>query len=467
MTEFHSDRTSSNQAGVTLMNNQVGYVVAQVMADKKDITIRELPSMIRVDGIGKIDFDFAGDRRRPRVGRLRPGRLRGDHVDALRPDGRARRPRPHVRQPRGRGRVHRLRPAAGRGGLTMYEKDGEKYFIVDSHLHFWDASPENWVKGAEEYAKGWIECFHAYQGLGPTETHWTLEHFQKYSADDFEQRRLRRRRRRPRRSSSPRTSRSGTRRASTTSSRTRRCWTASPASSSSTGAGTRARARPAWSSCAPTHEKYGLQGCKLYTAEWYKGSRGWKLKRPGGGAVPRALHRARDQEHPRPQGPDDLAAGQGRLRRLRRRPRGDELPGAQLHRRARRACRGSRTSASWRRRSPTSTRACRSSSAASCTPARGSSPRSWASCCSGSARTRCCSAATTRSGSRSGRSRGCVDWDYPDETFSDYPRWTNEAKRKILGLNAAKLYGIEVPEGMDLPRRGRPQDDAQLVERSA
>ena len=59
----------------------------------------------------------------------------------------------------------------------MYEKDGEKYFIFDSHLHFWDASPDNWVKGAEQYAKGWIECFHAYQGLGPAETHWSLEHF--------------------------------------------------------------------------------------------------------------------------------------------------------------------------------------------------------------------------------------------------------------------------------------------------
>ena len=53
----------------------------------------------------------------------------------------------------------------------MYEKDGEKYFVFDSHLHFWDASPANWVKGAEEYAEGWIKCFHAYQGLGPPETH--------------------------------------------------------------------------------------------------------------------------------------------------------------------------------------------------------------------------------------------------------------------------------------------------------
>ena len=26
----------------------------------------------------------------------------------------------------------------------MYEKDGEKYFVVDSHMHYWDASPENW-----------------------------------------------------------------------------------------------------------------------------------------------------------------------------------------------------------------------------------------------------------------------------------------------------------------------------------
>ena len=65
----------------------------------------------------------------------------------------------------------------------MYEKDGEKYFVVDGHTHFWDASPDNWVPGQEKFAKGWIECFHAYQGLGPPDTHWTLEQFQKYSED--------------------------------------------------------------------------------------------------------------------------------------------------------------------------------------------------------------------------------------------------------------------------------------------
>jgi propane monooxygenase coupling protein len=56
---FHADPTSSNRAGITLMNNQVGFVVAKVMDGKPGITVRDLPSMIRVDGLGKIDFDFA------------------------------------------------------------------------------------------------------------------------------------------------------------------------------------------------------------------------------------------------------------------------------------------------------------------------------------------------------------------------------------------------------------------------
>jgi propane monooxygenase coupling protein len=56
---FDANPTSSNRAGITLMNNQVGYVVAKVMEGKLDVTVQDLPSMIRVDGVGKIDFDFA------------------------------------------------------------------------------------------------------------------------------------------------------------------------------------------------------------------------------------------------------------------------------------------------------------------------------------------------------------------------------------------------------------------------
>lgn len=58
MTEYKSDRTSSGRTGVTLMNNQVGHVVAEVMEGKEGVTMTELPSMIRVDGVHKIDFDF-------------------------------------------------------------------------------------------------------------------------------------------------------------------------------------------------------------------------------------------------------------------------------------------------------------------------------------------------------------------------------------------------------------------------
>ncbi len=53
-----ADRSRSNECGVTLMNNQVGQVVAEVMGRKKDVVIRVLPAMIRVDGKTKMDFDY-------------------------------------------------------------------------------------------------------------------------------------------------------------------------------------------------------------------------------------------------------------------------------------------------------------------------------------------------------------------------------------------------------------------------
>jgi len=56
---FDVNRTSSGMCGVTLMNNQNGYVVADVMAGHDGVTITEFPSMIRVDGVGKIVFDYA------------------------------------------------------------------------------------------------------------------------------------------------------------------------------------------------------------------------------------------------------------------------------------------------------------------------------------------------------------------------------------------------------------------------
>ena len=60
----------------------------------------------------------------------------------------------------------------------MYEKDGEKYFVVDEHLHFWDASPENTTN---KYGEGFIKCFYDYHAnLSPDEYTWTFEKYRKY-----------------------------------------------------------------------------------------------------------------------------------------------------------------------------------------------------------------------------------------------------------------------------------------------
>jgi propane monooxygenase coupling protein len=55
---FKSDNTASNRCGFTLMNNQVGEVVAQVMSAKPNVTVMALPSMIRVDAVGKMEVNY-------------------------------------------------------------------------------------------------------------------------------------------------------------------------------------------------------------------------------------------------------------------------------------------------------------------------------------------------------------------------------------------------------------------------
>jgi len=52
------DNTASGKAGFTLMNNQIGAVVAQVMAKKPNVKVMYLPSMIRVDGQGRFEVDY-------------------------------------------------------------------------------------------------------------------------------------------------------------------------------------------------------------------------------------------------------------------------------------------------------------------------------------------------------------------------------------------------------------------------
>ena len=57
-TNFAVNNTSSNMCGCTIMNNQDGYSIAQVMRNKPNVTVTEFPSMIRVDARGTVEFNF-------------------------------------------------------------------------------------------------------------------------------------------------------------------------------------------------------------------------------------------------------------------------------------------------------------------------------------------------------------------------------------------------------------------------
>ena len=54
-----ANATSSGMCGITLMNDQVGEVVADVMKTKPGVKVTYLPSMIRLDAVNRMDFDYA------------------------------------------------------------------------------------------------------------------------------------------------------------------------------------------------------------------------------------------------------------------------------------------------------------------------------------------------------------------------------------------------------------------------
>lgn len=57
---------------------------------------------------------------------------------------------------------------------------GEEIFVIDGHTHFWDGSPAN---QKNVHGKQFIECFYAYHAnLSPPAEKWPLEKFEKYDA---------------------------------------------------------------------------------------------------------------------------------------------------------------------------------------------------------------------------------------------------------------------------------------------
>ncbi|NMI00878.1 propane 2-monooxygenase effector subunit MimD [Pseudonocardia acidicola] len=56
---FKADNTASGKCGFTLMNNQVGEIIAEVMSTKDNVVVTPLPSMIRVDATGRMDVIYS------------------------------------------------------------------------------------------------------------------------------------------------------------------------------------------------------------------------------------------------------------------------------------------------------------------------------------------------------------------------------------------------------------------------
>ena len=56
--KFKANNTASHRCGFTLMNNQIGAVVAEVMGTEPNVTVMPLPSMIRVDATGRMDVVY-------------------------------------------------------------------------------------------------------------------------------------------------------------------------------------------------------------------------------------------------------------------------------------------------------------------------------------------------------------------------------------------------------------------------
>ena len=348
----------------------------------------------------------------------------------------------------------------------MYEHDGEKYFVMDSHIHFWDASPANWVKGHEQYAKGWIECFHAYQSLGPPDTHWPIEKFQKYSEEDFvrdvfeeghvdvgvfESTYLK----------------EWYTEGFNTTERNARLAEKHPGKLITNGRWDPREGEAGLAQLEQDAERYGLKGVKLYTAEWHDGSRGWTLRDPEAfvfldKCVELGIKNIHVHKGPTiwPLDKDafDVADVDEAATRYREElnfivehvglPRIEDfcfiatqepnvyaglsvVVGGLMHARPRFFAKCMGELLFW---------------VGEDKMLFGSDYAIW---------------------EPKWQVEGLVDWDYPDDTFSDYPRWTTEAKKKILGLNAAKLYGVEVPKELQLPAdAGTPasEDGAKLVE---
>jgi predicted TIM-barrel fold metal-dependent hydrolase len=350
----------------------------------------------------------------------------------------------------------------------MYEKDGEKYFVVDSHLHYWDASRENWVQGREQFAKGWIDCFYGYHQLGPPETHWTWEEYLKVSEDRlmkdlFEE---------------------GYVDVGIFQSTYLKYWYANgfntlernhslvdkhPGKFIANGRWDPRDGKAGLKQLEEDHKRYNLQGVKLYTAEWHEsGSRGWKLSDKEArpflekcqelGIKNQHVHKGPtiwplNKDAFDPSDIDEASSDFPELNFIVEHagiPRIEDfcfmavqepnvyagcsvVLGGLMHARPKFFAKVMGELLFW---------------VGEDRMTFGSDYNIW---------------------TPKWQIEQFVDWQMPDdEAFTDYPKLTTTTKKKILGLNAAKLYGIPVPDECQVaPEKQEVSEDEHLVSGAA
>jgi uncharacterized protein len=342
----------------------------------------------------------------------------------------------------------------------LYEKDGEKYFVIDGHGHFWDASPENWVEGQEQYAEGWIECFYGYHQLGPEEYFWPIEKFQKYSEetmmkDIFEDGYV------DKMVFQPTYLKSWYKEGFNTIEQDATLAEKYPDKFILNGRFDPREGEEGLRDLERQHDRYGIKGVKLYTAEWQNGSKGWSLKDP---EAKRYLEKCEElgitniHVHKGPtiwplnkdafdvKDVDDAATSFPNLNFIVEHvglPRIEDfcfmatqepnvyaglsvVTGALMHSRPRFFAKVMGELLFW---------------VGEDKMLFGADYAIWV---------------------PKWQVEMFVDWEYPEgHEYDDFPRLSTEGKKKILGLNAARLYDVEVPTELRLPEAAA---DAQSVE---
>lgn len=159
----------------------------------------------------------------------------------------------------------------------MYEKDGERYFIVDEHVHYWDATPAN---QANRYGEGFINCFYDYhRNLSPEPVLWDLEHFQRQSEEEvvhdlFDEGYVDKAIFQPTYLSDFFVN------GFNTTERNGALAEKHPDRFIVNGSWDPRDGEPGLAALAELTERWRLKGVKLYTAEWKGASKGWKLSDP-------------------------------------------------------------------------------------------------------------------------------------------------------------------------------------------